>query len=104
MRKKRTQKRRLSVQPLGNRRLFAADVGTSDAPVVPDVPALVGTLPTAQVAPYCTGHCVSAGQGPVSGVVVSPEVELRTEITETNTTPKPTKIELPVFGPHIITF
>jgi hypothetical protein len=104
MRRKRTQKRRLSVQPLENRRLFAADVGTSDAPVGPDVPALVGAVPTAQVALYCTGHCVSAGQGPVSGVVVSPEVELRTEVTETNTTPKSTKIERPVFGPHIISF
>lgn len=74
MREKRIQKRRLSVQPLAIRRLFAADVGISDAPVGPEVPALVGAVRAAQFAPHCTGHCVSAGQRPVSGVVVSPDL------------------------------
>ena len=44
MRNRRKPKRHLSVQNLENRRLLAADIGISEAPYGPDVPAMVGSI------------------------------------------------------------
>ena len=48
---RRKPKRRLSVQHLDNRRLFAADIGASEAPYGPEVPAMVETSRPLEVDP-----------------------------------------------------
>lgn len=68
MQNRRNKKRRLSIQNLENRKLFAADIGGSDMHFVPEMPAEVGTLR--------------------SGALLTDEVEA-------NTSPEPTEVNRP---------
>ena len=93
---RRKPKRRLSVQNLENRRLFAADIGISEAPYGPEVPAMVGSIrPTKVDRPVF---------GPIAESCPPCELEVNGEASEMDAQPKPTKIERPVFGPDFIIF
>ena len=89
-------KRRLSVQNLENRRLFAADIGVSEAPYGPGVPAMVGSIrPTKVDRPVF---------GPVSESCPPCQLEGNGEASEMDAEPKPTKIEAGRHEPHSISF
>jgi hypothetical protein len=126
---RRKPKRRLSVQNLENRRLFAADIGVSEAPYGPEVPAMVGSIrptkvdrpvfgPIAETCPPCqlevNGEASEMERhpaptdtppivhGPINGGCPPCDFEVNGEASEMDAEPKPTKIERPVFGPHFI--
>lgn len=128
---RRKPKRRLSVQNLENRRLFAADIGVSDAPYGPEVPAMVGLIrptkvdrpvfgPIAETCPPCqlevNGEASEMERhpaptdtppivhGPVNSGCPPCDLEVNGKASEMDAEPKPTKIERPVFGPHFISF
>ena len=80
---RRKPKRRLSLQNLENRRLFAADIGVSDAPYGPEVPARVGSIrPTKVDRPVF---------GPVSESCPPCQLEVNGEASEMERHPAPTE-------------
>ncbi len=101
---RRKPKRRLSVQNLENRRLFAADIGVSDAPYGPEVPAMVGSIRPEDVGPIALRPindpdcpvCVS-GAGLNQGSFINPEVN--GEASEIERHPAPTETPPIVHGP-----
>ncbi|MGI9443225.1 MAG: hypothetical protein ACR2N1_12210 [Rubripirellula sp.] len=109
MRKKRNQKRRLFVQSLETRHLFAADVGVSpscSAEVECKVPALTGSIqPSETECKVQSGIECKVPLGANGGGSVNPggDVEVNGEPTETEKHPAPTKTPPIVHGPHVIT-
>ena len=124
-------KRRLSVQNLENRRLFAADIGISEAPYGHEVPAMVGSNrqtkvdrpvfgPVSESCPPCqlevNGEASEIERhpaptdtppivhGPINNGCPPCDLEVNGKASEMDAEPKPTKIERPVFGPHFISF
>ena len=93
MQPRRNKKRRLSVQHLETRKLFAADVGFGDMTYGPEVSAEIGSIRPGKV------------ERPTFGPVgdTCPPCELENQ-AEANVTTEPTKVERPVVGPHLITF
>ena len=93
MRNRRNRKRRLSVQNLETRKLFAADVGLGDMTHGSDAPAEIGSVRPGKV------------ERPTFGPIDSgcPACDIENQ-AEASTTTEPTKVERPVFGPHIMTF
>ena len=93
MRNRRNRKRRLSVQNLETRKLFAADVGFGDMTYGPEAPAEIGSVRPGKV------------ERPTFGPLNSgcPPCDIENQ-AEASTTTEPTKVERPVFGPHIMTF
>ena len=93
MRNRRNKKRRLSVQNLETRKLFAADVGFGDMTYGPDAPAEIGSVRPGKV------------ERPVFGPLDNgcPSCDFENQ-AEASTTTEPTKVERPVFGPHFVTF
>ena len=104
MRNRRKPKRRLSVQNLENRRLFAADIGVSEAPYGPEVPAMVGSVRPTEGAPIALRPindpdcpvCVSEAELN-QGAFISPEVN--GEASEMERHPEPTDTPPIVHGP-----
>jgi len=117
----------LSFQNLENRRLFAADIGVSDAPYGPEVPAMVGSIrptkvdrpvfgPVSESCPPCqlevNGEASEMERhpaptetppivhGPIYNGCPPCDLEVNGEASEMDAEPKPTKIDRPVFGPH----
>ncbi|MCP4508336.1 MAG: hypothetical protein GY826_18335 [Fuerstiella sp.] len=93
MRNKRNKKRRLSVQNLETRKLFAADVGYSDMTHGPETPAEIGSVRP--------GKVERPTFGPINNGCPSCDIENH---AQASTTTEPTKVERPVFGPHFVTF
>ena len=93
MRNRRNKKRRLSVQNLETRKLFAADVGFGDMTYGPETPAEIGSVRP--------GKVERPTFGPLDNGCPSCDFENQ---AEASTTTEPTKVERPVFGPHIMTF
>lgn len=110
MRKKRTQKRRLSVQSLESRRLFAADVGvlpSCSVEVECKVPALTGSIrPGGTECKVPPGiECkVPPGANVVGSVTPGGDMEVNKEAAETEKHPAPTKTPPIVHGPHVHTY
>ncbi len=102
MRKKRTQIRRLSVQSLESRWLFAADVGilpSCSVEVECKAPALTGSI-----RPGGTECKVPPGANVVGSVTPGGDVEANKEAAETEKHPAPTKTPPIVHGPHVNTY
>ena len=93
MRNRRNRKRRLSVQNLEARKLFAADIGFGDITYGPEAPAEIGSVRP--------GKVERPTFGPLNNGCPACDIENR---AEASTTTEPTKVERPVFGPHIMTF
>lgn len=93
MRNRRNKKRRLSVQNLEPRKLFAADVGFGDMAYGPEAPAEIGSVRP--------GKVERPTFGPLNNGCPPCDFEYQ---AEASTTTKPTKVERPVFGPHFISF
>ena len=93
MRNKRNRKRRLSVQNLETRKLFAADVGFGDMSHGSDAPAEIGSVRP--------GKVERPTFGPLDDGCPACDFENQ---AEASTTTEPTNVERPVFGPHIMTF
>ena len=93
MRNRRNRKRRLSVQNLETRKLFAADVGLGDMTHGSDAPAEIGAVRP--------GKVERPTFGPLDNGCPACDIENQ---AEASTTTEPTKVERPVFGPHIMTF
>ena len=93
MRNRRNRKRRLSVQNLETRKLFAADVGFGDVTYGSEAPAEIGSVRP--------GKVERPTFGPINDGCPPCDIENQ---AEASTTTEPTKVERPVFGPHIMTF
>ena len=125
MQTRRNRKRRLSVQNLETRKLFAADVGFGDMTYGPEAPAEIGSIRPDKVERPTFGPigdtcppCELENQAEASTTTEPTKVERPTfgplnngcpscdfeNQAEASTTTEPTKVERPVFGPHIMTF
>ena len=93
MQTRRNKTRRLSVQNLETRKLFAADVGFGDMTYGPEAPAEIGSVRP--------GKVNRPTFGPLNNGCPACDFENQ---AEASTTTEPTKVERPVFGPHFITF
>ena len=125
MQTRRNKKRRLSVQNLETRKLFAADAGFGDMTYGPEAPAEIGSVRPGKVGrptfgPIDSGcpPCDIENQAEASTTTEPTKVKRPTfgplnngcpacdieNQAEASTTTEPTKVERPVFGPHIMTF
>ena len=93
MQTRRNKTRRLSVQNLEARKLFAADVGFGDMTYGPEAPAEIGSVRP--------GKVERPTFGPLDNGCPACDIENQ---AEDSTTTEPTQVERPVFGPHIMTF
>ena len=93
MQTRRNKTRRLSVQNLEARKLFAADAGFGDMTYGSEAPAEIGSVRP--------GKVDRPTFGPINSGCPACDIENQ---AEASTTTEPTKVERPVFGPHIMTF